>query len=187
MPFQRGSTSRTYPISIKRSRWASGMVTCLGLSANCFSDASSPLVSRLLWRDKDRVWRRRGVIANPIKRRAPHGASFYTLYVDDSARDALPGISSASVVKALCSESESTKPQICTTPFSTIMLRLPKSVHFCLLRRSSTSRVRLSQVTQQSRSWNALSFEELYAIFVENYRPLTATRSRPAASSDSRL
>ena len=63
MPFQRGSTSRTYPTLIKRSRWASGTVTCLGLSANCFNTANSSLVSRSLCRVNDRVWTRRVLIA----------------------------------------------------------------------------------------------------------------------------
>src|SRR3974377_2102587 len=64
---KRGNTSRTYPAAIRRSQCASGIVTCIGLLATCFSEANSSLVSRLLCRDKDRVWRRRGVIANQGK------------------------------------------------------------------------------------------------------------------------
>ena len=57
MPFKRGSTSRIYPASIRCSRWLAGMVTCLGFSANCFSEANSSLVSLTLCRAKARVRR----------------------------------------------------------------------------------------------------------------------------------
>ena len=73
-----GNTSRTYPAAISRSRCASGIVTCIGLLATCFSEANSSLVSRLLCRDKDRVWRRRGVIANQGKESATLMHPFYT-------------------------------------------------------------------------------------------------------------
>jgi hypothetical protein len=63
-----GNTSRTYPIEIRRSRCASGIVTRIGLLATCFNEAYSSLVSRLSCRDKDRVWRRFGIYSSNMDR-----------------------------------------------------------------------------------------------------------------------
>ena len=48
----------------RRSRWSAGIVTCLGFSANCFSEANSSLVSLTLCRVKARV--RRILIARNV-------------------------------------------------------------------------------------------------------------------------
>jgi len=82
---KRGNTSRTYPAAIKRSRCASGIVTRVGLSATCFSEANSWLVSRLSCRDKDRVGRRLGIIAN-IQAKIERAPWCVLLYIGDRHR-----------------------------------------------------------------------------------------------------